>query len=73
MQTPNKPSPMVKIGGAYKCRRKKDNAVYLSGRFGFGAKILILPNPDKVEGADSKVPDFNIFVVEDTPKPTGKA
>jgi hypothetical protein len=67
---PNRPkSPMVKIGGLFENVSKNSGQIYFTGRFGFGAKMLVLKNPERVEGCDNRIPHFNVFVVEDTPKP----
>ncbi len=62
---------MVKIGGLYEQTSKKTGRIYLTGRFGFGAKLLILPNADKDKpDAAPNVPHWNVFVVpiEDEPR-----
>ncbi len=66
---------MVKIGGLYKKHRQKDGREYLTGRFGFGARLLVLPNDKKTADSPPNEPDFNIFVVpiEEKPKPKPEA
>lgn len=63
----------VKIGGVYENIRQRDGATYFAGRFGYGAKILIMPNPDKIEG--DNLPHYDVFICEQMPKaevPDGK-
>jgi hypothetical protein len=62
---------MIKIGGLYKKHRQKDGREYLTGRFGFGARLLVLPNDRKTADSPPNEPDYCIFVVpiEDNPKP----
>jgi hypothetical protein len=61
--------PMVKIGGLYENQSKANGNTYFSGRFGYGARILVLKNPDKTPDSPLNVPHWNIFILEDTPKP----
>jgi hypothetical protein len=63
----NKPAPMVKVAGLYRNERQRDGAEYFTGFMGL-AKVLILPNPERVEGCDPKTPTHNLFIVEKTPK-----
>jgi hypothetical protein len=58
-----KDGPMVKIGGLYEKTSAKSGRKYLTGRFGFGARLLVLPNSEKTADAAPNVPDFNVFIV----------
>ena len=60
---------MLKIAGLYK-NKSKAGQTYLSGKFssGSGARLLVLPNPDK-KAPDDKLPDFAVYLVEEKPKP----
>ena len=59
----------VKVGCLYK-NTSRAGKEYLAGKLGFTAKLLCLPNPDKREG--DNLPDWDVFVVEATPKPDGQ-
>lgn len=47
----------------------KNGKTYLSGRFehGSGARLLVLPNPEKKDG--DNLPDFIVYLTPEKPKP----
>ena len=51
---------MIKVTGLWK-NKGKDGKLYLSGRLGYSANMLILPNNYKKEEKD---PDYNLFITE---------
>jgi len=54
-------SKMIKVGGLWQGKRKKNGEFYLSGKFGFFTKLVILKNDYKEKPSD---PDYMMFIAE---------
>ncbi len=58
----------VKLTGLYRNVSKKTGKAYLTGKLNFGARVLVLPNPDKAKpDAAENTPDFCLWLVPIVP------
>lgn len=70
LRTPNSAKkPMVKIGGLFENVSATTGETFFTGRFGYGARIMVVKNPDKTADSPTNVPHWNILVYETDPAP----